>query len=103
MVAMQARLTLQMAEPATRKVASRVIDASTRCDFFKGEGTMKRTIAIALFALLGANGAAFANPTVFSFVGEDTMANVTVKTERTSYAASQVWTQENPAIYSFNP
>jgi len=64
---------------------------------------MKRTIAIAVFALLGANGAAFANPTVFSFVGEDTMANVTIKTERTSYAASQVWAQENPAIYSFNP
>jgi len=35
MVAMQARLTLQMAEPAIRKVASRVIDASTRCDFLK--------------------------------------------------------------------
>ena len=64
---------------------------------------MKPAIAIALFALLGVNGAAFANPTVFSFVGDDLMANVTIKTERTSYAASQVWAQENPAIYSFNP
>jgi len=30
MAGMQARLTLQMTEPATRKVASRVIDAFTR-------------------------------------------------------------------------
>jgi len=65
--------------------------------------TMKRTLIAVTLVALGLSNAVFAEPTIFSFTGEESMHVWKSAPEATTYQADARGGMEQDGIYSFNP